>query len=95
MAGTAKLPRTVVTPGIGTSSVLVCPANPTRTALFVFNPGTIQLSICADDTTAVSNGAGSITLLPQTGIELDGWTAGINAIAASGSNNPVTIHEYS
>lgn len=95
MASTAKLPRTTAALVGSVASTLCISQNLTRASLFVFNPGSVAVFISADDIAAQVNGAGSILLNPGVGIELDGWTAGLNAIAQSGSNNPLTIHEYS
>jgi hypothetical protein len=95
MAGTQILPRTFPTPVIGLASIQACPSNPARVSLTVYNPNaTATLAICALDTMAAIGGAGTITLPPGQGVELDGWTAGINAIASLATQQ-ITILEFS
>jgi hypothetical protein len=95
MVSTAINPRTFGAPAVGTVSVQVAPVNPSRSGLLVYNPGgTVNLWICAGDTTAAPNGAGCLLVPPGQGHNLNGWTQSVNAIAESGGANPITVQEY-
>lgn len=83
---------------VGTSSITAIGPNANRRGLSFFNPGTVQLYICPANQTAVI-GQG-IPILPSGGPvdmigdgELLNYNSGWNVIAASGSNNPLTILE--
>ena len=93
MPSTIPSPRTNVSPTVGTSSVLIIGAAPSRAGLFEFNPNaTTVLAISPSDSTPVVNGVG-ITLQPGTGIQLDNWTNGLNAIA-SAPGATITVFEF-
>lgn len=80
----------------GTVSALVLNPNQ-RKAIFVYNPNaSVVIAIAPLGTTASINGAGSVTLQPAQGITLEQplFTNGLNAIAASGSGNSITIWQY-
>lgn len=91
---------------LGTSSVQILPANPSRKGLMFFNPSANTVSICPALTpggaqlAAVVNGAGSMTVfsggllvLPQPGWSDIGLGAAFNAIA-SGAATPFTVWEF-
>jgi len=70
-------------------TIWVCPSTGPQTPA---NPG-------GQPFPAVVSGAGCIALATQTGImlgapNLPAFTNGLNAIAASGSNNPLSLWEY-
>lgn len=96
-ANTRPGPNTFATPLVGTSPIQVIPANGSRLGLFVYNPGTVAtLAICGDDVVNPTvNGAGTLTLLPGAGMQLDGWTRALVAIASTGASNPITVMEFS
>lgn len=85
---------------LGTSSLSVIGANANRRAITFSNPGGVNVYICPDN--LVANNAtlggmfvlfpgGEKTIIAEGNINVNcGW----NAIAASGSNNPLTILEY-
>lgn len=98
MPSTHPMPLTFATPVVGSSApVTVIPSNVGRVALFVYNPNaSVVLAICGPDVaTPVLYGQGTITLQPQQGVELDGWTNALVAIASSGTSNQITVQEYS
>jgi hypothetical protein len=83
-----------------TASASAIGANPVRRGITFHNPGTVNLAVCPANLAAVI-GAGGITLLPgetktfmarsKSRVRVNcGW----NAIAASGTNNPLTILEH-
>lgn len=85
---------------LATGSAAAIGANPQRRGITFHNPGTVELAVCPANL-AAAIGAGSFILLPgQTRTYLAkpksrvrvncGW----NAIAQSGSNNPLTILEH-
>lgn len=85
---------------LGTASATAIGANPQRRGITFHNPGTINLAVCPANLAAVV-GAGGIILLPgqtktfmarpKSRIRVNcGW----NAIAASSSNNPLTVLEH-
>lgn len=85
---------------LGTSSLLAISANPVRRGITFHNPGSVEVAVCPANLSAVI-GAGGIILLPgqsktfmarpRSRVRVNcGW----NAIAASGSNNPLTILEH-
>lgn len=83
---------------VGTSSTAAIGTNANRRGLRFYNPGTVELYICPANQAAVA-GQG-IPILPGGGPvdmigdgELLNYNSGWNAIAASGSNNPLTILE--
>jgi hypothetical protein len=92
---------------IGTVSVQILPANPSRKALLLFNPSNNTVSVCPAFTpggtalAAVVNGAGSISvlsgggflMLPQPGWPDIGLGSAFNAIA-SGAGTPFTVWEF-
>lgn len=91
---TIPSPLPFAAPLVGVASAQVCPANPTRSALFVYNPSlTATIAISPTGLAAVINGAGSITLPPGVGIELDGFTTALLAIATAAST-PITVWEF-
>lgn len=91
---TQILPRTFPTPTVTGTSGQVCPPNPARSALVVFNPNaTATLAVSALDTAAVINGQGSITIPPGVGVTLSGWTAGLNAVTDA-SAVLITVLEF-
>lgn len=89
----AIVPRTTVSPNFGTAVVQVIGPNPTRQSLIVFNPNAVTIAFGPLDLQPVINGAG-IQLPTLTGIQLFGWTAGVNMIAASGIANVATLLEF-
>jgi hypothetical protein len=98
---TSQISPTPFAPLVGSAgSANVLNANPSRLGLYVFNASAVTIWISPVPVVAAVNGAGSISLATLTGIVLgDGqqpgpFKAGLNAIAASGSNNPLTIWEY-
>ena len=94
MAGTAIVPRTVQNvPLVGTSVVLVLPANPSRQSLYVFNSSANAMAICPPDASPQIAGLG-FQLASNTGIQFFGWTAGLNAVAALGAANVITLFEF-
>lgn len=93
---------------VGTSSAQVIGANPQRRRIEFYNPNqTAIVAVCpvvartsgSPAITCTVNGAGSISLLPYTGIRLDGVggnpqvPSAWNAIANSGGS-ALTILEY-
>jgi len=83
---------------VGTASVPAIGANPSRRGVRFFNPGTVTLFICPANQAAVI-GQG-IPILPGGGpVDMIGdgalinYNSGWNVIAASGSNNPLTVLE--
>lgn len=95
MASTSPQPRNFPAPLVGTSAVQIAPANTSRLGIFVYNPGTNTLSVFgADVVNPTLQGPGTMTILPGTGLELDGWTNALQAIA-SGANSPVAVYEFS
>jgi hypothetical protein len=97
---------TVVGALVGSSaSQAVIAANLTRQGIYVFNASAVTIWVCPatkQDGTAQAaavSGAGSISIATQTGVMLGPgnmphFTAGLNAIAASGSNNPLSLWEF-
>jgi hypothetical protein len=95
MATTLPQPNPFAAPLVGTSAIEIAPQNVSRESLFVYNPSAAAtIAIAPAGATPAINGANSITLLPQTGMQLDGWTAAVNAIASAPST-PVTVYEFS
>jgi hypothetical protein len=106
MAGTFPSPQAAVAVNVpAANSVTVVPANPSRVGLYVFNPGAVVLWICptlsnnGQPLAAVVGGAGSIIIQPQQGYMFGPpgfppFTQGMNAIAANGTTNPLTIWEW-
>jgi hypothetical protein len=95
---TRQNPNTFVAPLVGNvTPVQIAPDNFARVTLSVYNPGSVVIALFGLDVTGNPGvgGAGTFTLLPGVGINFDGWTRGMQAIAASGTNNPLTIWEYS
>lgn len=83
---------------VATASILAIGANANRRGLQFFNPGTVQLYICPANIPAVVGqgipifpGGGPVQFIGD-GI-LVNYNSGFNVIAASGSNNPLTILE--
>jgi hypothetical protein len=85
---------------LGTASAAAIGANAQRRGITFHNPGTVELAVCPANLVAAI-GAGSIILLPgqtrtyrakpKSRIRINcGW----NAIAQSGSNNPLTMLEH-
>lgn len=85
---------------LGNASATVIGPNPVRRGISFHNPGTVLLALCPANLVA-ANGAGSIILLPgatktflakpKSRIRVNcGW----NGIAATGSNNPLTVLEF-
>ncbi len=100
--GTLATPLVIPTPNIGSSvSVLVVPPNPTRVQLYIFNigPNTIWVSPITNNqlvsVVAAAAVEGSVPLTVNTGNFFPGFTTGMQAIAASGATNALTIWEYS
>ena len=96
----------VVSALVGSSaSVQVMPVNLTRQGLYVFNASAVVIWVCPATTgagapvAAAVNGAGSVAIPSQQGLTLaprttPQFTNALNAIAASGSNNPLSIWEF-
>lgn len=85
---------------VTTASIAAVGANAQRRGISFHNPGTVALAVCPANLAAVF-GAGGIIVLPgatktiianaRSRIRVNcGW----NAIAQSGSNNPLTVLEY-
>jgi hypothetical protein len=106
MAGTFPSPQAAVAVNVpAANSVTVVPANPSRAGLYVFNPGTVAIWVCPSlsnnglPLAAAVAGSGSIPIQPQQGIMFGApgmppFTQGMNAIAASGTTNPITLWEH-
>lgn len=81
---------------LGTSSLAVIGANPTRKKLTFHNPNVISninIFVCPSSIPAVVAGGGSICIFPGWSVDIEG-NCGFNAIAQSGANNGLTILEY-
>lgn len=90
-----------------TVSAQILPANPTRKGLMFFNASLVAIAVCpsmAVDTAGLLvplaagiNGAGSLTLQPTGFVILDEFepTSAWNGIAASGTDNALTVWEFS
>lgn len=97
---TTPSPAALTVPLVGLTSILVAPANDSRLGLYVFNPGANNIWIAPSNIAAAVAGMGSVLLFSQQGIMLGQpgaippWTTGLNAIATSGSSNPLTIWEF-
>lgn len=83
---------------VGTASTAVIGPSASRRGLMFFNPGTVVLYICPANQAAVIGqgipifpGGGPLDMLGDG--KLIAYNSGWNAIAASGSNNPLTILE--
>jgi hypothetical protein len=106
MAGTFPSPQAAVAVNVPSSaSVAVVPANPSRVGLYVFNPGTVAIWVCPFlsnnglPLVAAVGAAGSLIIQPQQGFmfgppSFPPFTQGMNAIAASGTTNPLSIWEW-
>jgi hypothetical protein len=106
MAGTFPSPQAVVAVNVPSSaSVAVAAVNPSRIGLYVFNPGTVAIWVCpflsnnGQPLAAAVGAAGSIIIQPQQGFMFGPpgfppFTQGMNAIAASGTTNPISLWEY-
>lgn len=97
---TALLPRSFIAPLVGNvTPVQICPSNPGRISLYVYNPSaTVTIAIAPADATPAVNGQG-ITIPPLTGVALGGpndyaFTNAIVAIASAGTTNVVTVWEW-
>ena len=101
------LPSPVVANALvgSSASIQVVPVNLTRQGLYVFNPSAVVIWVCPATTAAgiavpaAVSGSGSIPVQPQQGLLLGPrtmpqFTAALNAIAVSGSNNPLSIWEF-
>lgn len=91
-------PVAIAVGNLGTVSQQVIGPNPVRRAIAFINAGTVPLYVCPANLTAIA-GAGSVTVLPGQMKEMRARgrirvNCGWNAIAASGSNRPLTILEY-
>jgi hypothetical protein len=85
---------------LGTVSAPAIGFNAQRRGITLHNPGTVELAVCPSNLPAAI-GAGSIILLPGTTKTIMARpksrirvNCGWNAIAQSGSNNPLTILEH-
>lgn len=79
----------------GTSIQLVAP-NANRRYLLIENVGTVNIGISLQPTAAALGSAGTFTLVPTGSLVFETnfvATNGFNVIAASGSNNPVSVWE--
>lgn len=105
MPTTYPSPNAIVTPNVSSSaSVNVAPANLQRIGFLVFNPSsTVVLWVApgqiGSGTTAAVGGSGSIAVQPLQQVVLGlpltpAWTNGLNAIAASGPTNTITVLEF-
>jgi hypothetical protein len=83
---------------LGTASASAIGANPVRRGIAFHNPGTVEIAVCPSNLSAAF-GPGSLIVLPgatkrvfaKGNVKVNcGW----NAIAQSGSGNPLTILEY-
>lgn len=88
------------TVSLGTVSATAIAANPNRRGIAFVNPGaTVTLYVCpANQAAVIGNG---IPVFPGGMVRLDGnpdaninFTSGWNAIAGSGSGNPLTVLEF-
>lgn len=82
-----------------TSTEIVTANTTTRAGLLFHNPGTVNIYICPsldnNGLALAAGGAGSFLLTPGQSLPLVGLcSAAFNAVAASGSGNPVTAWEY-
>jgi hypothetical protein len=96
-------PRLVVTPNVGNAvAVQVAVPNPSRTNLYVFNPGVNVIWVApvldatgpGNPTVAVAGGNGSVPIQPLQGFMFPGFTNGMSAIASAGATNILTVWEY-
>lgn len=85
---------------LGTASAAAIGPNPQRRGITFHNPGSVDVAVCPANLAALI-GAGGITILPgETKTFMARFTSrirvncGWNAIAASGSNNPLTVLEH-
>lgn len=79
---------------VGTSSAQVIAAETGRRYIYIHNPGTADIYISLDTTPAVVAGAGAIKLSPGGTFWNDCQAIAsnaFNAIASTGSSNPLTI----
>jgi hypothetical protein len=106
MAGTFPSPQAALAINVpNTGSVTVISSNPSRAGFYIFNPGAVVIWVCPTlsnnglPLAAAVAGAGSIPIQPQQGIMFGApgmppFTQGMNAIAASGATNPLTLWEF-
>jgi hypothetical protein len=81
---------------LGTSSIQLIATNPDRHYLIIENVSSVNIGISIQPTAAAIGTAGTVTLVPNGSIVFEAnfaATNGFNVIAASGSNNPVTVWE--
>jgi hypothetical protein len=82
---------------LGTSSAAVIGSNASRRGLIFVNPSAVTIFVCPANQTAVI-GQG-VPILPSAQVQFIGdgklinYNSGWNGIAASGSNNPLTVLE--
>jgi hypothetical protein len=83
---------------LATSSVTAIGSNPVRRGIAFHNPGLVPVAVCPANLSAAF-GPGSIIVLPGATKRIFAKgnvkvNCGFNAIAQSGSNNPLTVLEY-
>jgi hypothetical protein len=106
VAGTFPSPQAALAVNVpAANSVTVVSSNPSRAGLYVFNPGAVVIWVCPSlsnnglPLAAAVAGSGSIPIQPQQGYmfgppSFPPFTQGMNAIAASGTTNPISIWEF-
>lgn len=103
MAGSYPSPVVLGFPVVGVVAVQIAAPNPSRASLYVFNQGPTPIFVAP--TTAFTTGggpnqpfaalagSGSMTIQPGTGCIFNGWTNGMSAICAVGTNT-IAVWEY-
>ena len=101
MASSYPSPASIKTPNVSNvTSVQIAPPNITRDSLYLFNPGTNVIWVCpsvsSDQTplAATLAGVGSVPIQPMQGFSFPGFKGAMNAIAAAGATNVITVWEY-
>ncbi len=90
-------PNPILSTTLGTASIPILTANPSRRGVIFHNPGSVNIGVCPSNLTAAI-GAGSIIILPGAEVQILGnrrikINCAWNGIAASSSNNDLTMLE--
>ena len=80
---------------VGTSAVVIAPANTLRQSVVIQNRGTALVAIGHDNATTVAGATGGLVIDPGASITVDKTTAAIWAIAAAAGQDIRTLTELS